>query len=58
MRLSPGYLAWHAQKVKDVVYPPKNASKLLVKLEPQDVLQENELVRKKLEKEMAKMKRR
>ncbi|EOY18289.1 Uncharacterized protein TCM_042889 [Theobroma cacao] len=56
--VTTGYHTWHDQRVKNVIHPPKNPSKHPVNPEPQDVLLENELTRKRLEKEMMNMKRR
>ncbi|EOY07994.1 Uncharacterized protein TCM_022312 [Theobroma cacao] len=52
------YHTWHDQRVKNVIHPPKDPSKHPVNPEPQDVLLESELTRKRLEKEMMNMKRR
>ncbi|EOY20527.1 Gag-pro-like protein [Theobroma cacao] len=56
--VTTGYHTWHDQRVKNVIHPPKNPSKHPVNPEPQDVLLESELTRKRLEKEMMNMKRR
>ncbi|EOY16577.1 Uncharacterized protein TCM_035381 [Theobroma cacao] len=56
--VTTGYHTWHDQRVKDVVCPPKNPSKHPINPEPQDVLLESELTRKRLEKEMMNMKQR
>ncbi|EOX93592.1 Uncharacterized protein TCM_002471 [Theobroma cacao] len=56
--VTTGYHTWHDQRVKNVIHPPKNPSKHPINPEPQDVLLESELTRKRLEKEMMNMKRR
>ncbi|XP_017972502.1 PREDICTED: thioredoxin domain-containing protein 9-like [Theobroma cacao] len=56
--VTTGYDTWHDQRVKNVVCPPRNPSKHPINPEPQDVLLESELTRKRLEKEMMNMKRR
>ncbi|EOY21877.1 Uncharacterized protein TCM_014028 [Theobroma cacao] len=56
--VTTGYHTWHDQRVKNVIRPPKNLSKHPINPEPQDVLLESELTRKRLEKEMMNMKRR
>ncbi|EOY31576.1 Uncharacterized protein TCM_038504 [Theobroma cacao] len=56
--VTTGYHTWHDQRVKNVIHPPKDPSKHPVNPEPQDVLLESELTRKRLEKEMMNMKRR
>ncbi|EOY03805.1 Uncharacterized protein TCM_018989 [Theobroma cacao] len=56
--VTTGYHTWHDQRVKNVIHPPNDPSKHPVNPEPQDVLLESELTRKKLEKEMMNMKRR
>ncbi|EOY17441.1 Uncharacterized protein TCM_036609 [Theobroma cacao] len=52
------YDTWHDQRVKNVVCPPRNPSKHPINPEPQNVLLESELTRKRLENEMMNMKRR